>query len=68
MTLLTFFIVTFVSSIVLVVWSMLLLRGYKKKRKKIFEGKKTLWVYVIMGAAGATFSLVLVVLSLLNKI
>ncbi len=68
MTLLTFFIVTFVSSIVLVVWSMLLLRGYKKKRKKIFEGKKTLWVYVIMGAAGTAFSLVLVVLSLLNKI
>ncbi len=66
MALLTFFIVTLISSGVLTVWSVLLLKNYKNKRKKIIEGRKTLLVYVVLGIAGMVFSSILIVVSILS--
>ncbi len=64
MELLVFFIVTLISSGVLTVWSVSLLKNYKNKRKKIIEGRKTLWVYIVLGIAGMVFSLVLITMSI----
>ena len=60
MALLMFFVVTLISSGVLTVWSILLLKNYKSKKGKIIEGRKTLWVYIVLGIVGVVFSLILI--------